>query len=872
MKTSTSTTPMMKQFWAIKKNHPDAILFYRMGDFYEMFGDDAVTASKVMNIALTTRDKASANPIPMCGVPYHALSNYLPKMISKGYKVAICEQVEDPRVAVGVVKREVIRVVTPGTVTEPSLLEDKSFNFLAAVAPGKRGFGLAVADLSTGLFRVCELIGERSLLDLEYELDKTCPKQILIPDNLEESHPPLSRALALQYGAILDKLDAWTFGFDNARQAILTQFNVASLDGFGLQSMEQAVRAAGAAISYLRDTQKSSVGQISKIVIHNPSDTMPLDPATSRNLELTRNLADSSPQGTLLSVLDDTKTAMGGRELKEWLLRPLVRAGAICDRLSVVKSLHDDNQLLDAIQDKLSEMGDLERIAGRVTVKTCSPRDLLSLSMSLKPLPQLRELVEGIGASKAKSWMDRWDDLKGLNDYLSRAVSDEPPAHMRDGGAIRPGFSKQLDKLKALQSNSRKLLVQLEEDEKAKTGLTGLKVKYNKVYGYFIEISRRHASSVPDDWMRKQSLVNTERYVSPRLKQLEEKILSATEEAMKLELKLFEEVRAEAAAHAKRAQAMAAIIGELDALSSLSSVAVSNNYVEPVIDEGDDIEIKGGRHPILELAGLDERFVPNDALFDLDTGKLQIITGPNMAGKSTYIRQVAIITLMAQTGSFVPADSARIGLADRIFTRVGAQDHLQKGQSTFMVEMNETALILNNATSRSLIILDEIGRGTSTFDGISIAWAVAEYIHKVGARTLFATHYHELTELADSLSGVRNLSVAVKEWDDEIVFLRKIVEGGADKSYGIQVARLAGLPAEVIKRAGEILIQYETNQLDSSGHPKLKAKEAEGQAGPQADLFTANVSEVEQELEKIDIENLTPLEALNRLSELKKKL
>jgi len=872
---AATVTPMMAQYWAIKKEHPDVILFFRMGDFYEMFGEDAVIAAKAMNIALTTRDKGSDNPMPMCGVPHHALQSYLPRMISKGLSVAICEQMEDPKTAKGVVKREVTRIVTPGTIMEPGLLDEKSFNFLAAIAPGKLGFGLAAADLSTGLFRVCEFNGDGAMRAVMDELERLAPRQILIPDNLEENHPPLFIRLSAVHGRLLDKREGWLFGFDTARQALLDQFQVAGLDGFGLEGMTQSVCAAGACVAYLKDTQKGALTQIHNVTVHHPEGAMALDPATIRNLEIVKTLSDNTTAGSLFWALDDTSSPMGARTLKEWLLRPLTDEARINRRLDVVGALTGDKEpaLLENIRTLMAGMGDLERISGRVTMPVCSPRDLLALKNALAPLPSLKVEVEKIDAELAAGWAEKWDDMASLCDLLERAIADEPPALARDGGSIRKGYDEGLDELKSVQSDSRAALLALEQEERERSGISGLRVKYNKIYGYFIEVSRRNSEQVPEDWMRKQSLVNAERFVSPRLNELEEKILHAEERAMTLEMEIFEKVRLAAAQAAPRARAMAGIIGQLDALAGLAAVASARGYCKPVVDGGDTIKILGGRHPVLERAGLGERFVPNDTLLDMDTARLGIVTGPNMAGKSTYIRQVAVITLLAQVGSFVPADFAQVGVVDRIFTRVGAQDHLQKGQSTFMVEMNETALILNNATGRSLIILDEIGRGTSTFDGISIAWAVAERIHQVGARTLFATHYHELSELADSLPGVRNLSVAVREWNEQIIFLRKIIDKPADKSYGIQVARLAGLPKEVITRAGEILSQLEANEVDSSGHPKRKAKEAEGRIDPQTDLFaTAHVSEIEEELRKIDINQMTPMDALKKLEEWKRKV
>ncbi|VAX21975.1 DNA mismatch repair protein MutS, partial [hydrothermal vent metagenome] len=867
-----ASTPMMRQYREIKIQNPDAILFFRMGDFYEMFGDDAVKAAKALNISLTSRDKASDNPVPMCGIPFHALETYLPRMIRSGFKVAICEQMEAPTAAKGIVKREVTRVITPGAIMEPAMLEERSHNFLCAIKPSKRGFGLCSVDLSTGLMKVCEFAGEGSLLDLLNEIDRIDPKQILVPDDIDEKHPPLAKELAASLGSIVDKTEGWTFSAQIARETLLEIFNVKSLDGFGLEGMELSYSSAGASAHYLRETQKGALAQLNKIAVYNPSGDMLLDPATRRNLELTKSLMENTRAGSLLDLMDQSVTPMGARILKEWILRPLVSIDRIRERLETVRHFVKDFYSLSALQDTLDGMGDMERIASRLAGPTCSPRDVRAYGEALRRLPPVKSVIDKIGTAFGRLWIDMWDNIEETADLIERAIDDDAPTFARDGGMIRKGYSEGLDDLKAIKADSRKLLLQLETDERERTGVHTLKIKYNRVYGYFIEISRKQADSVPEDWMRKQSLVNSERFVSPRLKELEEKILTAEEKAIDMEMKLYQSVMDEIRPSIGRAQIMAAVVGEVDALSSLARLATMKMYNEPVIDDGDLIEIKAGRHPIIEATQMEERFVPNDTTMDRAGSQLAIVTGPNMAGKSTYIRQVALITLMAQVGSYVPAESARIGVCDRIFTRVGAQDHLQKGQSTFMVEMNETAMILNNATSRSLIILDEIGRGTSTFDGISIAWAVAEYIHKVGARTMFATHYHELTELSDTLEGVRNLSVAVKEWNDEIVFLRKIIEEGADRSYGIQVARLAGLPKEVITRAGEILTELEANELDATGHPKLKAKDAPHTPSDQIGLFTPQKSEVEEELRKIDVEKMTPLEALVKLEELRKRV
>lgn len=869
----STTTPMMRQYLDIKKKHPDCILFFRMGDFYEMFGDDAKLAARALNIALTTRDKASDNPTPMCGVPYHALDTYLPRMVREGYKVAICEQTEDPKQAKGIVKREVVRVVTQGTVMESGMLDSLAYNFLVAVAPSKRGFGLAAADLSTGLLRVSEFPGQTGLGELMAEIERIDPKQLLIPDGYEEKHPALAKEFMLTYSKITDKVEPWTFSDTVATATLTEQFKVSSLDGFGLENAPLAKAAAGAAIHYLKEARKGTLSHIGRIILHNPTDHMLLDPATVRNLELVKNLIDGGRKGSLLDMIDRSVTPMGARQIKEWLIRPLIDANKIEARLFTVRAFYENEKTRSNVRERLSGMGDLERIAGRIAQITCSPRDLLHFSESLSRLAPLRLAAADIRSPIADTWNSSWDDMEDVVSFLSEAIADDPPAHLRDGGAIRAGYSVRLDELVEIKTNSRKALMELEKEERKKSSIPSLKIKYNKVYGYFIEISRRHAGAAPPSWLRKQSLVNAERFTSPQLKELEEKIVTAEEKAGELEARLFEEIRAKAAGEIFRAQFMAAVIGAIDGFAALAELARSHGYVEPEVNDEGVISIKEGRHPIIERADLSERFVPNDTELDTASTKLAIVTGPNMAGKSTYIRQTALITLLAQAGSYVPAKSAIIGVADRIFTRVGAQDHLQRGQSTFMVEMNETANILNNATGKSLIILDEIGRGTSTFDGISIAWAVAEYIHKVGARTLFATHYHELTEIADSLDGVVNLSVAVREWNDEIIFLRTIVEQGADKSYGIQVARLAGLPKEVITRSTEILAWLEANELDASGHPKLKAKGYEAGDISQMGLFTPPApSLVEKELRIIDVDSLTPIEALNQLYELKKKL
>ena len=825
------TTPAMKQYQNIKGDYPDSILFFRIGDFYEMFFDDAITASKALNITLTSRDKNKENPVPMCGVPHHAVDIYIGRLIKKGFKVAVCEQMEDPKTVKGVVKREVIRVITPGTVLNPNLLGEKDNNFFVSLYPDQNGYGIAVIDISTGDFRVAEFTDssgnshEDLLKRIKNEFLKLEPKEILVPKSFLNNSDSKLQTLNSELSAAVNSCEEWVYDYDYAYKTLLEQFKTVSLDGFGCEGMPLAISAAGAAIYYFKATQKSPLTHLYRISLLKSDEFMNLDFSTQRNLELIKRSYDGSKEGSLLGLMDLTVTSMGGRRLKDWLLKPLLNADKIKTRHETVGKLKDSHRTREEIRDNLSKILDMERLTARITLSAANARDLIALKNSIAPIKTIKELIEKIPGEIFKGMISEWDDLTDIEKLIDISIKDEPPLSLKDGGLIKDGYSKELDDLRSISRDGKEWIVQMEGREREKTGIANLKVSYNKVFGYFIEITKKHLSKVPEGYIRKQTVATGERYISQELKEYEDKILGAEEKIKNIEYQIFEEIRKRVAEEGKRILKMAGIISEIDVLSTLSEVASRYDYTCPDINEGDTIEIIDGRHPILEKIIEGERFVPNDTCLDSHNNQIMIITGPNMAGKSTYMRQTALIVLLSQTGSFVPAREARIGIVDRIFTRVGAQDYLQKGQSTFMVEMNETANILNNATSRSLIILDEIGRGTSTFDGISIAWSVVEYIHNnTKAKTLFATHYHELTELSMTLDSVKNYNIAVKEWNDEIIFLRKIASGGADKSYGIQVARLAGLPKEVIERAKEVLSNLENKEFDEGGRPRLTKK------------------------------------------------
>ena len=875
---SKEKTPMMKQYLDVKSKHPDSILFFRMGDFYEMFYEDAKKASRILDIALTSRNKNAADPVPMCGIPYHAADNYIARIIKEGLKVAICEQVEDPKLASGVVRREVIRIVTPGTVIDSSLLDSKRNNYLGAVYPFKNAYGLAVLDISTGEFKITEFAGTNAFEALSNEIDTLDLEEILFPGNTAEKDSGLNSIKALN-NKIYNSYEEWVFEYDIAYSALKNQFHTISLDGFGCEGLKLAIPAAGAIIHYINETQKSVLEHINRLSYYDKKNYLGLDSSTIQSLDLTHEKGNIK-KDSLLSLFDKTITPMGARKLKGWILKPLIDLEQITLRQKVVEEFVKNIFLRSDIRDLLKEIHDMERIIGRISFSLFGARDMIALKKSALILPKLWRKLEETSSHLIQKILMDWDNLLDVIDLIDKAVVENPPAVMKDGGVIKDGFNKELDELRSILRDGKSWITRLEEQEKKKTGITTLKVRYNKIYGYYIEVTKKNLDAVPENYIRKQSLVNCERFVSQELKKYEEKIMGAEEKIIALENKILQILREKVAKEGKRVQKMAAKIAEIDVLLTFSEVSSKYNYSKPEMNNGFELVITDGRHPIMERMDLETRFIPNDTNMDCDQNRIMIITGPNMAGKSTYLRQVALIVLMAQMGCFVPVKEAKIGIVDKIFSRVGAQDNILKGQSTFMVEMNETANILNNATNRSLIILDEIGRGTSTFDGISIAWSVVEYLHdksKAGAKTLFATHYHELTELSMILDGVKNYNVLVREWNDKIIFLRKITEGGSDKSYGIQVARLAGLPDEVLSRAKEVLSNLEKKEFNEVGIPTLGQKQEspdnEEKKPDQLQLFREKQNDLLlQELEKIDINSTSPIKALNMLNELKKKI
>ena len=810
-------TPMMKQYLQVKSEAPkDSILLFRLGDFYEMFYDDARRASQILEIVLTKRAG-----YPMCGIPYHAVDNYLPKLLDAGVKVAIAEQLEDPALAKGIVKRNITRVITPGTVMDSSVLNPRRNNFLCALSAGKDRYGFAWLDISTGEFKACES-GE--IAELESMLYSLQTRECLLSASQYEAWEKSSSFPFTRGNVLWTALDDWIFSIENTEELLKRQFNVATLDGFGLRNCPLAVRAAGAILHYAEENLRHNTGHIRSIALHSPEQYLSLDPICQRNLELVEPMFGSGRENTLLHVLDRTGTPMGGRLMRDWLLKPLRNVEKIIERQDVVALFKDDPLTLAELRETLGAVRDLERIVARLNVGTANPRDLLTLAHSLEMIPAVRLLLQSSDLPLVQRLCSRICEMPELTEKLLRAISDEPPVSVADGGVIREGYSTELDEFRSAAKDGRTWVAQLQAKEQERTGIKTLKVNYNRVFGYFIEVTKSHLANVPEDYVRKQTLVNAERFITPELKEMESKILGAEDKALALEAQLFADLREYAGTFTAQIQQTAGALAEIDVLGALADCAARYTYVRPRVNDSDVLDIQAGRHPVLDCTMQNERFVPNDTLLDGDENRMMIITGPNMAGKSTYIRQTALLVIMAQMGSFIPASSAVIGVADKIFTRVGAADDLARGQSTFMVEMVETANILNNATSRSLVILDEIGRGTSTFDGLSIAWAVAEYLldhPSCRARTQFATHYHELTELALTRRGVRNYNVAVREYGEQIIFLRQIIPGAADKSYGIHVAKLAGLPSEVIGRARDILENLENNSIAEAGQPAL---------------------------------------------------
>ncbi len=862
------TTPAMKQYRRIKAQYPDCILFFRMGDFYELFYDDARIGSKVMGIALTSRTKGP-NPIPMCGLPYHAVDSYLAKMIRAGYRVAICEQMEDPAKAKGLVKRDVSRLVTPGTLTDDALLEDKENNYLAAVYLDGERAGLAWVDLSTGGFWVRD-VAAASLLD---ELSRLRPRECLVAEGAREAAPDLVTMLRDITGAAVTERSGFVFDRDEAVRLLTTHFGTDSLDGFGIADLAEGVSAAGAVIDYLQDTQRTELGHIRRIERVGGGRWLYLDETTQRSLELVETLRERRRQHSLLWVLDRTGTSMGGRLLRRWITFPLARADEIRQRLDAVEELVQGGDLREDLAARLSDTADIERIVGRIATGRATPRDLLGLGRTLAALPAIKARMTARESDLLNRIEADLDLLGDVREVIDAAVAEDAPLRLSDGGVIKTGYNEELDGLRDVGSSGAKWLARFQADEIKRTGIATLRVGFNKVFGYYIEITNARRDRVPPDYVRKQTLKNAERYITPALKDHEVEVLSAEDKAKALEARLFEEVRLRVAAETARLQQTAGALAQIDVLAGLARLAAERGYVKPTIADEPVLDIRDGKHPVLEMV-LGPEFVPNDVSLGGDGPVIGIITGPNMAGKSTYIRQVALQVLMAHMGSWLPARSATVGLVDRIFTRVGAADELARGRSTFMVEMTETANILNNATDRSLVILDEVGRGTSTFDGVALAWAVTEHVARdIRCRTLFATHYHELTELAEVLGGVANFNVAVREWQDQVVFLHKIVEGGTDKSYGVHVARLAGVPREVVERAKHILAELEATHLDTSGRPRI----ATAEPGPQVrqvqlTLFEGEGAAIAEEIRHLDLDHLTPLDALDKLRELKNGL
>lgn len=855
-------TPMMQQYLNTKEEYPDCILFYRLGDFYEMFFDDAIKASKELEITLTGKDCGLSERAPMCGVPFHSASVYIAKLIERGYKVAICEQVEDPKLAKGIVKREVIRVVTPGTVVDEELLDEKTNNYLAIIYGNKGTYGFAVSDISTGEIYTTQFTGDDDALS---EIARYEPKEILVNADAQER---IGGQIELRFHVTPDECTDEFFENDYYESKILHQFSKASLDEIGLADKKYAVYAVGAMITYLEHTQKTSLSYLNTITAYDLNQYMDLDINTRRNLEITETMRDKTKRGSLLWVLDYTETSMGARLLKQWVEKPLINPLEINKRLYSVKELTDNIMLRDELAGVLGGMRDISRIISRVSLGTVTPRDFVALKTTLLKLPELEYTLSSVKSPMLSEMKKNFDLMEDVADLLSRGINDEPPVLLRDGGVIKEGFNEEIDNLRIAMRDGKSWLAAVENEEKEKTGISKLKVGYNKVFGYYIEVTKSFIKDVPDYYIRKQTLANCERYITPKLKEIESTILGASERVLVLEAQVFEEIRTAVANEIERLKRAAGIIAKSDVLLSLAQAAAKNNFVMPEISDNGKIEIKDGRHPVVEKMLKGSMFVPNDTTLNTDSDRMLIITGPNMAGKSTYMRQVALITLMAQVGSFVPASSAHIGIVDKIFTRVGASDDIASGQSTFMLEMNEVSHILKNATANSLIILDEIGRGTSTFDGLSIAWAVVEYIHnkrKIGAKTLFATHYHELTDLEEELDGVKNYRIAVKKRGDDITFLRKIVRGGADDSYGIEVAALAGVPKEVISGAKKILGKIENDEVVIEH--KTKATEETDQIG----FGDTVATEIADELRAMDVTTFTPIEAMNKLFELSNK-
>ncbi len=864
-------SPMMQHYLDTKKDYKDSILFYRLGDFYEMFFDDAILASRELELTLTGKECGQEERAPMCGVPFHAAENYIARLISKGYKVAICEQMEDPKQAKGIVKREVIRVVTPGTVIESNLLDEKKNNYIMSVYKSGIYFGIAVCDVSTGDFRATQIKETNNFSAALDEISRYSPAEIVVNNLMYDTTEEIAK-IRERFQIYISKQE--DNKFSNNVEELTSKYNVVdeSENKIEINDKTLCICAINGLLTYILETQKTNLDHINKIILYNNTKYMCLDINARRNLELTEKLRDKSKKGTLLWVLDKTSTSMGGRRLRRWINDPLLDIEKINKRLNSVKELKDNPILKGDIADLLKKVYDIERLVGKISYGNANARDLISLKNSVKQLPELKKIMSNTESTLLKELYNELDILEDIYNIIDVAIVEEPPISVKEGGIIKKGYNEEIDKLKMATTDGKNWLIQLEANEREKTGIKGLKVGFNKVFGYYIEVTKSNISLVPDRYIRKQTLTNGERYVTEELKKLENELLGAEEKVINLEYNAFCEIREIIEKQLLRIQRTADIVATLDVLNSFAIVAEDMNYCMPIVDNSGIIDIKGGRHPVIEKILPSGEFVDNDTYLDKEDNRFSIITGPNMAGKSTYMRQVALITLMAQCGSFVPATFARLGVVDKIFTRIGASDDLSMGQSTFMVEMMEVATILKEATQNSLVILDEIGRGTSTYDGLSIAWAVAEYMsdkEKCGAKTLFATHYHELIGLEQKIQGVKNYSIAVKEKGEDIIFLRKIVAGGTDESYGVHVAKLAGVPQTVTKRSNEILRTLERKSiLGSKEQEKENKKVAEGQL----DMYNYKLAEIAHEIDKIDLNSLTPIDALNTLVKIKDKM
>jgi DNA mismatch repair protein MutS len=855
---NSNPTPMLRQYQELKQQHPGTLLFFRLGDFYELFFDDALTGSRELQITLTARGKESGNPIPMCGVPHHSAANYIARLVRKGYRVAICEQTEEAGKTKKLVRREVVRIVTPGTPIDPQLLEAREPVFLAAVCTAGETVGAAFLDISTGEFRVTQESGRDSWTRIRAALESYAPRELLFPASLgalikasltgkvqtaplplENSNGSLhSSRDEFGFDVALTPLDDWQWQKDDCCTFLLDHFKVKTLDGYGLVRKDEAIRAAGACLRYARETQRAAAEHVTDLVYFEPQDHLVLDSVTVRNLELVESLAGGAGR-SLLQVIDETVTGMGARLLRAWLLRPCVKRGEVEARLGAVHDLLASHVRRDKLRALLKEVSDLERVVGRISLGSATPRDLCAMLRSLNQVPAIREVLRGLDASLIEVLVENTDELPDIRDLITRSINDDPPIKLTDGDTIREGYSAELDELRSVSRNAKQIIAALEATERGRSGINNLRIRFNGVFGYFIEVSKANAARVPVEYERRQTLANAERFTTPELRDWEKKVLGAEERIVQLETELFTDVCRQIAAETKRIQMTARALAALDVLASSAEVAARRRYTRPTLHDGDELEIVQGRHPVIE-AFINEPFVPNNVYLNNSTDRLLIITGPNMGGKSTVLRQTAIISILAQTGCFVPAERARLPLLDRIWTRVGASDDLTRGRSTFMVEMTETAAILHSATPRSLVLLDEIGRGTATFDGLSIAWAVAEYLHNSAdhaAKTLFATHYHELTELAERLPGAQNYQITATEREGEVVFLHRLERGRASKSYGIEVARLAGLPPAVIATAREVLSRLERYELDVFAADDELGKAARRRAAAQATLF-----------------------------------